>query len=169
VLAQRDVLSYLARTGFTTGGLLHEWLIGHFQKTISFGGYEIWLRQGRSIAAVSTARVSPAAPGVLQSVTMTVKELDQPISQIELCNIDSPDSPLVTFVSTNCHTTLAPCGLDGHIQSAFRAVTFGIEVKGLSLLQLEFSPIQVSGSFTRLLVVLRDAQGRKLDELLLAD
>jgi hypothetical protein len=51
MLVQRDLLDYLARTGFKTEGPLHDWVLQHFEKSVAFGGYEIWVRRGRSIAA----------------------------------------------------------------------------------------------------------------------
>lgn len=169
MLVQRDVLDYLARTGFHTGGPLHDWLMSNFEKTVAFGGYEIWVHRGRSIGVFSTAIADREIPGVLQALILTVHGLKVPVARIDLCNVDQPDSPLVTFTAENSGMSVAPCGLDGRPLQAFAKTSFPFSVNDSALLTLRFAPIRVSGSFNRLLLVVRDQAGAVLDELLIAD
>jgi hypothetical protein len=170
MLVQRDLLDYLARSGFRTDGPLHDWVMQHFEKSVSFGGYEIWVRRGRSIAAFSTARPEAGPHGVLQTLTLTLQSTKMPVSRIDLCNIDQPDSPLISFGPENAHVSITKCGMDGRLSPDQTSRTgFPFSSTGPALVRLSFSPIQVSSSFSRLLLVLRDSSGNAVKELLVLE
>lgn len=170
MLVQRDLLDYLARTGFKTEGPLHDWVLQHFEKSVAFGGYEIWVRRGRSIAAFSTARPEPDSPGVLQTLTLTIQSAKKPVSRIDLCNIDQPNLPLISFGSDNAHVNITSCGMDGRpAPDQTSKMGFPFSSSGPALVRLSFSPIQVSSGFNRLLLVLRDSSGNAVQELLVLE
>jgi hypothetical protein len=169
VLVQRDLLDYLARTGFETKGPLHDWMAENFEKASAFGGYEIWVHRGRSIAAFSTARSEGTTRGVMETLTLTVPRLEAPVSRIDLCNIDQPDVPLITFGAENSSVTIEPCGLDGRPTGEINGVTFPFSSSGPALVTVRFGSMQVSGPLDRLLLVLRDVDNTVIRESLVVE
>ncbi|MEO7700416.1 MAG: hypothetical protein ABIZ04_14425 [Opitutus sp.] len=169
MLVQRDVLNYLHRHGFQTRGILHDWLMNNFHKELAFGGYELWTRQDRHIAGYSTARPGPGEPGVLDTLTLTIAGGSAPIARIDLCNLDQPKTPLISFNEENSGLSQAPCTVDGHELQSYQRAEYPLRIAGSTLVKLRFLPIQVSASFDHLLIVLRDSSGGVLGELLIAD
>ena len=169
MLVQRDVLKYLDRHGFKTEGPLHDWLMSHFEMSLSLGGYELWVHRGRSIAHYSVARAAPHAPGILETLTFTTRTPHPAIARIELCNIDDPHSPLISFTEANSAVQIAACDPDGRLLEGLAKTSYPVAIAGRSTVAVRFDPIQVSASFSRLLIVLRDSNGSIVGECLIGD
>ena len=169
IFVARDLLDYLERHGFRTTGPLHDWLMQHFTKAMAFGGYEIWVQRGRSIAPLSLAQPGFDSQKLLTSLSLTCRAPSTPIKQIELCDIDRPDTPLITFSSQNTSTTTTQLGLDGRPSARAFPAVFPLELSGVARITLNFSGIRVSDSVSRLLLVLRDANHNAIGELLVVE
>lgn len=169
VLVQRVLLDHLTRTGFPPHGPLYAWLKEHFVTALSFGGYEIWVPRNRTIAGLSLARARREPGGGLVSLDATLPGLKAPVSRIELCAVDKPEVPLLTFAVADLTLKRAPCRLDGSLVDALASVTLPLAPGGLCQLQLRFRPIRVGPSVDWLLLVLRDPSGAVVGELLLVE
>jgi hypothetical protein len=165
LLVQRELLDYLARHGFSQQGLLHSWLLANFEEAISCGGYEIWVHRGRTIAPLSLARTDATSDGPLTALTLTIGKTRRPVAQIDLCNIDVPDTSLFPFVLPQSTLEIAPCDLTGKVTSSFKPVTYPFDLAELSEIRLTFQPLNVGTNLNRFLVVLRDSDGEVVAEM----
>lgn len=169
MLVQRDVLQYLARSGFFPAGPLHAWLMSNFDRAASFGGYEIWVHRGRKIAVLSTASASGEQPDAIETLMLTLRDVTEPIARIDLCTTDQPTVPLTTFDAANAEVSITQIGLDGQSLAPKTPAHFPVVAHGVVGLSLKFKPIFVHGSFSRLLLVPRNEAGRALGEVLIAE
>ena len=169
VLVQRDLLDFLKKDGFSTGGPLHAWLMAHFAKSLAFGGYEIWVRKDRSIAGYSLAHTGKKLPGGIDQLTLTLQRPAAPIARFELCSIERPRDALVVFDGKNSSVLVTPCSPDGQARTATERATFPLTLEGPSTMTVQFSGINVSAKLEHLLLVARDPEGKVLGELLLIE
>ena len=61
VVVQREVYDFLTRTGVDTSSPLNTWLHDHYEAAFTLESYELWVRKGRTIAALDTATLFEAA------------------------------------------------------------------------------------------------------------
>jgi hypothetical protein len=162
LLVERDVLNYLERTGFNSHGPLHDWLMANFEPAFSLDGYELWLRRGRHIAALSTARLVPSGPNG-HELTLTFAAPTQPVARIDLCNYNFPDQPLAIF-SGSYPITVEPIDLAGVSTGPAQPAPWPLELTGVVRLRLNFSKLNAPIAINQVLVVLRDASGAIVGE-----
>jgi hypothetical protein len=169
VLVQREILDLIRERGFRPQGLLYTWLTSHFVPALGFGGYEIWVWRGRHIAPLSLANLERRPDGLVRKLTLTLPPTSVPIARIEVCSIDRPESPLLTFPSESTTATLTPCDLSGNASGHSSAVSFPVAVESLSQLELTHDGISFHGPLRGVLLVARDSTGKTLRELLVND
>jgi hypothetical protein len=163
LLVQRESLDYLAEHGFRVEGPLHQWLMASFERAFAIDGYEVWVRRGRSIAPLDTARLSLLDNDLTQPVlTLHRQTTPQAIARIELCDVSRPDVPLVTLDAANTSLTVTPVDLDGRPPGPARGAAFPLDLETLSRIELQLPSIQVHGGWSRLLLRLRSADGADL-------
>ena len=93
VVYQKDVIDYLARTGFPIGGALHAWLEANFTPAFAIDGYEMRVRRGRRIAPLSTAQF--AIEGETVRFTLVFRVPAQPVAAVELRSLFAPNQVLL--------------------------------------------------------------------------
>ena len=164
LLVQRDVLEYLARTGFHSSGPLHEWLITHFERAFAVNGYEFWVHRGRSIAALSTARFTQGPTPTSQELTVTLSSLSRPVASIQICNVNVMHLPLIFLDVQNTTATIEPIDLAGHSTGPSRSASFPLTFTGLNNLMLRFDNHGTKIRHGQALIILRDAEGSVITE-----
>ncbi len=163
LLVQRESLDYLAEHGFTVGGPLHRWLMATFERAFAVDGYELWVRRGRTIAPVNTARLSLVDDDLARPVlTLHRQATAQAVARIELCDVSRPETPLVMLDGTNTSLTVTPVGLDGLPTGPTHRTAFPFALDGLSRIEVHLPSIQVYGGWSRLLLRLRAENGADL-------
>ncbi len=163
LLVQRESLDYLAEHGFRVEGPLHQWLMDSFERAFAVDGYEVWVRRGRSIAPLDTARLSLLDNDLTRPVlTLHRHATPQNIAWIELCDVWRPDAPLVTLDATNTVLTVTPVDFEGRPTGPTHGAAFPLAINALSRIELRLPSIQVHGGWSRLLLRLRSAEGADL-------
>lgn len=166
MLVQRESLDYLNRYEFKDEGPLHTWLMGNFEKAIDVGGYEVWAHRGRTLAPLSTARVSDRSGSFNDPLlTLCLSGTGRAITRIELCSVSQPRVPLVVFNATNTLASLRPCAQDGSSGSSAVATSWPIAFIGLNYLELQLPPLHLDGGWSNALLVLRDAHDQIVSEV----
>lgn len=161
LLVERDVLNYLAQTGFHPHGPLHEWLMANFEPAFSLDGYELWIRHGRQIAPLSTARLSPSGSG--HELTLTLAAPVRPVARIDLCDYSFPDQPLAIF-SSSYPVTVEPIDLNGNSTSVAEPAHWPLALTGVNRVTLNFPKLNTPVITSHVLLVLRDATGAIVSE-----
>lgn len=168
LLVERDVLVYLARTGFHPQGPLHDWLMANFDQAFTLDGYEVWLRRGRHIAVLSTARFeTPGSTG--RALTLTLAAPARPVAQIDLCDYNAPDLPLASFTARNTEVTVEPIDLADTATGAARTAAFPLAPTGLTRVTLHYPKLDARIAYGHALLVLRDAAGAIVGEARVLD
>ncbi|HWA09850.1 MAG TPA: hypothetical protein VG838_10400 [Opitutaceae bacterium] len=162
LLVERDVLDYLAKTGFFPAGPLHDWLMANYERSFAIDGYELWLRRGRRIAPLSTARLSPAG-GPDRELAVTLAAPARPIVRIELCDFDAPRLPVAVF-GPEALGSLQPVTLDDEPAGTGGPARFPLVFSGPARLTLRCPGSAAQVPAGRGLVVLRDADGAVVAE-----
>ncbi len=166
VLVQRESLNYLERYRFKVDGPLHTWLMQNFEKAIEVDGYEIWAHRGRTLARLSTARVAHRNGSIDELLlTLCLRSSGRAITRIELCAVSQPRMPLAVLDETNTLASLRPCDPDGTSASSAAAISWPIAFTGLKYLELQLPPLPLQGSWSNLLLVLRDEQNQIVSEV----
>jgi len=158
LLVERDVLDYLRNSGFKTHGLLHDWLMANFERAFALDGYEVWVRHGRQIAALSTARFGAVHSNSCQ-LTLTLTAPPRPVTHLELCDDNAPKRPLATLTSENTSATFEPIDLTGTAVGPVQPLTFPLKFSGLARITLHYSGPQPHIEHGRSLILLRDVTG----------
>jgi len=168
LVVQRDVLDYLAKTGFATVGPLHDWLMANYERVISLDGYELWLPHGRRIAPLSTARLLPAnAAG--QELVVTLAAPARPVARIELCDYDAPGLALYNFDDAHSVMTLQQITLEDIPVKADDSVRLPLTLAGPARLTLHYPSTVTHVARGHGLIVLRDASGTVVAEARVLD
>lgn len=165
LLVQRDLVDYLARNHFPTDGPLHTWLMAHFEPKMKVDGYEIWLRNGRSMAALSTARLIRENPTAGEfSLRLTLRAPQSPIASIDVCDVEHPRTALLRLSAENTGIAVSACDLDGHVTGPSREASFPFLPPALAQVRLEIRAEDSLVTSRRCLLVLRDADGHVVAE-----
>ncbi|HWL17162.1 MAG TPA: hypothetical protein VNR00_16250, partial [Opitutus sp.] len=158
-------LEFLDRQHFSTASPLRDWFVVHFQPVLKIDGYEIWLRRGRTIAPLSTARIgSPASSGEQLEITLTLKAPAAPIARIELCDLAHPRTSRQVFDAGNTRVSVVACDLSGQPQDRTHEAAFPVHLPPVGRLQLHTSAATSGIDWSRALLVLRDVDGRVVAE-----
>jgi hypothetical protein len=158
LLVERDVLDYLAKTGFATTGPLHDWLMANFERAFALDGYELWVRRGRSIAPLSTGRFT-AGGAAGRELTLTLAGTARPVARVELCDYNSPRAPLLTLTAQNTFASVQFIDAAGRATSAALPAHFPLALPGLARVILRYPQSSVRLAVGHALVVLRDDAG----------
>lgn len=163
LLVQRDSVDYLLKHGFTIGGPLPAWLMEHFRPVLKVDGYEIWLKAGRTIAPLSTAKFEQRAESDI-TLTLTWRAPPVAVTGIELRDLDRSGSPVHVFGPRDVGLTITPCSLDGAQTGASTTAQLPFVAPEISRVKLHFAKPVADLNWSRTLVVLRDAGGKVLGE-----
>lgn len=166
VLVQRESLNYLERYQFKVDGPLHTWLMQAFEKALDVDGYEVWAHRGRTLAPLSTARVTHRNSSVNEPVlTLCMRGTGRAITRIELCPVNQPLTPLAVLDEANTQAFLRTCAPDGTSRGDSTLTPWPIAFTGLHYLELQLPPLEIQGHWSHLLLVLRDEQNEIVSEV----
>lgn len=164
VVLQKDVLDYLVATKFPVEGPLHAWIKANFASVLAVDGYDLWLRRGRTIAPLSTARLQASGDNFV--LTLTMVRPDEPVAAVEVRQMFAPNGPALRLDPAGAKFTLEPIDLDGRAIGPQRAGLPDPATGAIVRLMVEFprSRLQVS-SVNAALIVPVSAAGRALKEI----
>lgn len=165
LLVQRGLLDYLVKNGFAVGGPLQSWLRENFTPAFSIYPYEIWVRRGRTIAALSTARPLPPDAAGRPGLALVLQAPRVPVARVEVCDVTAPRTPLFTLDGANASATTQPLALDGSLQGTPEPAPFPFATHGLVQIVLRYAPGDSAEVGPRTLLVLRAADDTVLAEL----
>ena len=159
LLVQRDVLDYLAKTGFHPAGPLHDWLMANYEKVLALDGYELWLRHGRQVALFSTGHLAATAPDAPHELELTLAPTAAPVARIELCDYFAPRLPLAEIAGAEPELSLQPITPDGRPAGAPQAAHFPVTFTGPVRMTVRYRGVNTPLARNHGLAVLRDAAG----------
>jgi hypothetical protein len=162
LLVERDVLNYLEKADFHPHGPLHDWLMANFEPNFTLDGYELWLRRGRHIAALSTVRFT-SIDATKQELTVTIVAPARPVTQFALCDYTAPDQPYVAFAA-NYPVTVTPLNLDGEATGPAQVAPWPLVFSGVVRLTVRAPKLDPRIDLSHLLLVMRDANGAIVSE-----
>lgn len=163
LLVQRDVLKYLAKGGFPTKGPLHDWLMANFEPSFSLDGYEFWIRRGRQIAILSTARQVDRPDD--QELTLTLAQPARPVARMELCADNASHWPRLILTAANTTMTGQAIDLEGVGKGPVQPVQFPFAPSGLSRITVRAPKLTEPITRGHTLILLRDAAGAIVGEV----
>ncbi|HVT73983.1 MAG TPA: hypothetical protein VHD61_12675 [Lacunisphaera sp.] len=169
LLVQRDVLDYLAKSGFHPSGPLLDWLMAHYEKTLALDGYELWLRHGRQVALFSTGRLTTTASDAPQVLELTLAPTTAPITRIELCDYFAPRLPLAEIGGAEPDISLQPISPDGRPLGALQSAHFPVTLTAPVRMTIRYRGVNTPIARNHGLAVLRDSTGAIVAEARLLD
>ncbi len=118
VIVERDVLALITSSGIPVRGPLRDYLYKNFEAAFAAGSQEFWVRKGRAVAPLGTARVlyrATDAAGERVLLELTAAVVGQSVASVEwyegprLC---------ATFTAANARAELEPLRIDGTSRAA---------------------------------------------------
>ena len=146
LLVDRDLVRQTVEGGFGPRGALYDWLPTQFSRAFTLDHFELWVKRGRRVEALSMARLSPGEHG--DRAVFTVREMPASVARIELCDVDTPRAPCETVDARDGSLTVEPI----EVESNVRLVRVGFDMTRRGALVPR----------DNLLMVLRDAAGQRL-------
>ncbi len=168
VIVEREVHDFLVRRNFSTESPLHAWLKENYESAFALGGYEFWVRRGRSIAALGTITAREAETGTSPryQLALTLAETAlHHVTEVELCwfNGDTNQS-ITTWSKANATVRLTPLNSAGAAMGPTRSAQFPFSVVGVMRVELLTDRFPEKFPVGRGVLYLRDATGRRLTE-----
>lgn len=120
VVIPSSTLSYVIEHGFVPTGPLVDYIAAHFQRALSVDGFNLWLKPGRSIAAVNTGSWLPSDPDpALGRFRVVIESTAQTLDHIKVSIIDGPRRhPLHTLPVAGTPLSIVPLDDAGHALGA---------------------------------------------------
>jgi hypothetical protein len=167
VIVQRNVYDFLIASGVATETPLTRWLHANYETAFTLETYEFWVRKGRSIAPIGTARVREAANGVApryQIAFVLAEPALRDVTSIEFARFAADMStPIQTWTRENARLFVTPITSTGADGGPPREIAFPFDAGGL--FRIELRTDQLPASLPRDGVFyLRDSTGRRVAE-----
>ena len=161
LIVQHTVLADVVQSGVHPKGPLMDYLLSSFHRSFAIESYSFLVRNGRSIAPLSTGTLNPSPennPNQFQlELTMAPKAGN--ISQVRLFSAEDTNAQLVSLDPSQTEVTLTPLHLDGTTAGAPQPASWPWSIDQLSLVTLAFtapSPLPPANSIEAILL---DAEG----------
>jgi hypothetical protein len=165
VLVQRPLLDYVVEGGFAHPGPLQGWIREHFAPAFAIYPYELWVRRGRTIAALSTAVVrEPGASGA--ELVLTLPATRGSFERLEISDVAARGHPTATLDLRSTPISLAPLNQAGDPTGPAGEVTrWPLAVTQISRLTIAIAHDVAVTINPRTLLVLRAPDGTAVAEL----
>ncbi len=167
VIVQRNLYDFLRAGDVATESPLTVWLHQNYEPAFTLETYEFWVRRGRTIAAIDTARVREAATGVSPRYQITLV-LAEPalrdVTTVEFAHFRHDTSTVLERWSrANAEVFITPIRSTGDDAGETRAAAFPFAAEGLVRLELRTDRMPANlprdGVF-----YLRNSAGEKIGE-----
>ncbi len=154
LIVQNQILVSLTEDGFTLHGPLFNHLHATFERAFTVYGYAIWVRKGRTIAPLQTARLFAAENG--QMITVTLAPLDHPIAGISLKDFDQN----IVYTLDTTDVRVEKIFWDNRPDSPPEPVTWPLHADQPLRLHVRFPSLPPETLSHEMEVLLLDAEGR---------
>lgn len=173
VIVQRRVYDFLVQTGVPTESPLTRWLLENYTPAFAFETYEFWVRKGRTIAALGTARIREAEDGSTPRYKLecVLAQSDlRNISQVTLSQFFGDRSRIRTaWDRQNARLTLIPLRPDGTPRGSRVAATWPFSASELVCVELYTDVLPAGFHAEDSILHFRDATGRAVAEARFVD
>ncbi len=139
---QETVLADVMQTGVQPKGPLWDYLFASFQRSFAIESYSFWIRNDRSVAALSTGILTPAPgeqSGLLQ-LQLTVGPQTQPLGRVEFWSTAGTNERFLTLDATQTDVVLTPLHLDGTAAGSPQPAAWPWSIDRVSRVTLTFTP-----------------------------
>jgi hypothetical protein len=173
VIVQRSVYDHLLQTDVATESPLTRWLHANFENAFSIETYEFWLRKGRTIAPLNTARLLETASGdsPRYKVELVVASTDlRAITSVSLAQLEGDGSrELFSWHFGNARIAITPVGSDGVARGPAQAVSWPFDAASLLKVDILTDEMPAALRPGSTILYFRDGEGRKLGEARVID
>jgi len=163
-IVQHNILASLMETGFHPKGPIMDYVYASYHRAFGIEGYSFWVRNGRSIAPLSTGtlqRTEETKPDAYRlSLTLAARHGD--IARIEVRSIIGQPWLVLTLDASNTRTELTPLHLDGSTAGPARPADWPLNLKELDRVDLFFTSSKPKPPPESLEAILLDGEGRHL-------
>jgi len=161
LIVQHTVLADIVQSGVHPEGPLMDYLLSSFHRSFAIESYSFWVRNGRSIAPLSTGTLTPASgdyPNRFQ-LELTLSPQAGKIAGVRFFPTKDADAQPVSLDPNQTEVTLTPLHLDGTTAGAPAPASWPWSIDQLSLVTLAFTaPSRLPASDT-IEAILLDAEG----------
>jgi hypothetical protein len=115
LIVQQAILADVVQSGVQPKGPLMDYLLASFHRSFAIESYSFYVRNGRSIAPVSTGTLTPASgnnPNKFQLDLMMSPQTGK-IAHVRFFSTEDVDTPSVSLDPNQTEVTLTPLHLDG--------------------------------------------------------
>jgi len=163
-IIQHTVLADVVQSGVHPKGPLMDYLLASFHRSFAIESYSFWVRNGRSIAPVSTGTLTPAPGDNPQQfrLELTMSPQAGKIAHVRCFSTEDVDGQPVSLDPNQTEVTLTPLHLDGTTAGAPQPASWPWSIDQLSLVTLAFtapSPLPPADSIEAILL---DAEGNNV-------
>lgn len=141
-IVQHAVLADAVGSGVRPQGPLMEYLLSSFHRAFAIESYSFWVRNGRSIAPLSTGTLSPA-PGDSSKqlqLHLAMAPRSGKIASVELWSTVGAHEQLLVLDASQTEVTLTPLSLDGTAAGPPQAVSWPWSNDRVARVTLTFTP-----------------------------
>jgi len=163
-VVQHNVLRTLLENGFHPNGPLMDYLRHAYHRAFAVEGYTFWVRNGRSIAPLSTGRLfHPAgAPPEMRCLELTLASLPGKVSSVEVWDVVDRPWRVLALGPATALVQATPLSLDGEALAPAHKIGWPLAVSEVSRISLCFFPLRRLPADQRLLVALLAADGTRV-------
>jgi hypothetical protein len=163
-IVQHTVLADVVQSGVHPKGPLMDYLLASFHRSFAIESYSFWVRNGRSIAPVSTGTLTPALgnnPNGFQ-LQLTMSPQAGQIADVRLFSVKDMDFQSVSLDPNQTEVTLTPLHLDGTTAGAPQPASWPLSIDQLSLVTLAFTAPSPLPPADTIEAILLDAEGNNV-------
>lgn len=140
-VVQHNILAALINSGFRPQSPVLDYVRDNFQRAFAVEGYSFWVRNGRTIAPLSTGTlelVNSSSAGRSARVELTVSARPGKITSVELWNVRTSQWLVMTLNAENTRVDITPVHLDDRPAGEKMITSWPVELHQLVRLGLEF-------------------------------
>jgi len=169
VVVHRGLCDFLQRTGVSTASPLNTWLHENYQPAFTLEDYELWVRKGRSIAALDTATMFEITPNSGEprykiSLTLAASALATTTS-FELHRLGFSGSKIEqTWTNSDVRLFVTPLNTTGATMGAPQRITLPFRASGIVRLDVFIDRFPTGFPYQQGAVYLLDAKGNRTAE-----
>jgi hypothetical protein len=163
-IIQHNILSDVIHSGVHPHGPLMDYLRASFHRSFAIEGYSFWVRNGRSIAALSTGILThvPGQSADKLQLQITVAPHTDKITRVELWSTFGMNERKLSLDETQTEVSLTPLNLDGTAAGAPQIAAWPWSNAQVSLVTLTFTPSSPLPPANTIEVVFINAEGRRV-------
>jgi hypothetical protein len=163
-VVQHNILRSLLESGFHPTGPVMNYLRHAYHRVFAVEGYTFWVRNGRTIAPLSTGRLLHPAGATpdMRCLELTIAPPPVEISSVEIWDVVDQPWRVLTLGPATALPQVTPLSLDGQATAPARKITWPLTLNEVSRLSLCFIPLRPLPPDQRLLAALLAADGTRI-------